>query len=170
MPKRRSTTKKPPENTKPVTSVAESGNGDAKEAPDARARKLPIIGLGASAGGLEALKSFFAEVLENSGMAYIVVVHMNPKQPSILPDLLQKVSRIPVSIAKDGRPLEPDHVYVVPPTKKSPCSKARSSCWISWIKGPPFQSICFYDHSLRIRDATPRPSSCREPERTAPWA
>ncbi|WP_372683654.1 chemotaxis protein CheB, partial [Desulfosarcina sp.] len=61
---------------------------------------------------------FFAEVPEHSGMAYIVVVHMNPKQPSILPDLLQKVSRIPVSIAKDGCPVEPDHVYVVPPDKE----------------------------------------------------
>ena len=86
--------------------------------PDVRISKLPIVGLGASAGGLEALKSFFAGVSENSGMAYIVVVHMNPKQPSILPDLIQKVSRIPVAIARDGQRLEPDHVYVVPPNKE----------------------------------------------------
>lgn len=118
MPKRRLTTKKPSKNTKPVTSVAGSGNGDAKASQNARARKLPIVGLGASAGGLEALKSFFAQVSENSGMAYIVVVHMNPKQPSILPDLLQKVSRIPVAIAKDGQSIEPDRVYVVPPDKE----------------------------------------------------
>ena len=118
MPKRRSTTKKPPDKTKPATSIAGSGNGNAKESPNATARTLPIVGLGASAGGLEALKSFFAEVAENSGMAYIVVVHMNPKQPSILPDLLQKVSRIPVAIAKDGQSMEPDRVYVVPPDKE----------------------------------------------------
>ncbi|WP_372683176.1 chemotaxis protein CheB [Desulfosarcina sp.] len=118
MPKRRSTTKKPSENTTPITSVAESGNGDAKASQDARAEKLPIVGLGASAGGLEALKSFFAQVSENSGMAYIVLVHMNPNQPSILPDLLQKASRIPVAIAKDGQSIEPDRVYVVPPDKE----------------------------------------------------
>ena len=118
MPKRRSTTKKPPGKTKPVTSIAGSGNGNAKESPDATARTLPIVGLGASAGGLEALKSFFTEVAENSGMAYIVVVHMNPKQPSLLPDLLQKVSRIPVAVAKDGQLIEPDHVYVAPPNKE----------------------------------------------------
>lgn len=52
---------------------------------------------------------------EDSHMAYIVVVHMSPKQPSLLPSLLQKVSRIPVLIARDGQSLEPDHAYVVPP-------------------------------------------------------
>ena len=74
--------------------------------------------MGASAGGLEALKTFFAEVPENSGMAYIVVVHMNPKQPSMMPALLQKETRIPVAAAKDGQPIEPDHAYVVPPDKE----------------------------------------------------
>jgi two-component system CheB/CheR fusion protein len=74
--------------------------------------------LGASAGGLEALKTFFAEVPEYTGMAYIVVVHMSPKQPSMLPELLQKVSRIPVSTAGDNQPIEPNHVYVVPPDKE----------------------------------------------------
>ena len=118
MPKKTSTTKNPPTKAKPGTFTDGSGNGTVKESPDATTRKLPIVGLGASAGGLEALKSFFAEVSENSSMAYIVVVHMNPKQPSILPDLLQKVSRIPVSIAKDGQPIEPDHVYVVPPDQE----------------------------------------------------
>jgi two-component system CheB/CheR fusion protein len=118
MPKKRSTTKKPRTKTETIKSNHESGNGAAMNPADATVSKLPIVGLGASAGGLEALKSFFAEVTENSKMAYIVVVHMNPKQPSILPDLLQKVSRIPVSIAKDHQPIQPDRVYVVPPDKE----------------------------------------------------
>ena len=78
----------------------------------------PIIGLGASAGGLEALKLFFANVPQNSGLAYIVVVHMTPKQPSILAELLQKVSRIPIKTAVDGEPVQPDHAYVAPPDKE----------------------------------------------------
>ena len=77
-----------------------------------------IVGLGASAGGLEALKIFFSNTSPDSGMAYIVVVHMTPSQPSMMPDLLQKVAPIPVSEAKDGRTIEPDHVYVVPPDKE----------------------------------------------------
>jgi two-component system, chemotaxis family, CheB/CheR fusion protein len=81
-------------------------------------KKFPIIGLGASAGGLEALKSFFSAVSENSGMAYIVVIHMTPKQPSLMPELLQKVTAIPVSTPKDGQSIEPDHIYVVPPGKE----------------------------------------------------
>ena len=82
-----------------------------------RKKAFPIVGLGASAGGLEALKAFFSEVPENSGMAYAVVVHMSPKQPSMMSELLQKISRIQVSTAMDGQPIEPDRVYVLPPNK-----------------------------------------------------
>ena len=74
--------------------------------------------MGASAGGLEALKAFFSAVSENSGMAYIVVVHMTPNQPSMMPELLQKISRIPVSTAEDGQAIQPNHVYVIPPDKE----------------------------------------------------
>ncbi len=76
---------------------------------------FPVVGLGASAGGLEALKAFFSQVAEDSGMAFIVTMHRAPDQPSMLPELLQKVSAIPVSTASDGQSLLPDHVYVVPP-------------------------------------------------------
>ncbi|MBI9086683.1 MAG: PAS domain-containing protein [Desulfobacterales bacterium] len=82
-----------------------------------KARTFPIIGLGASAGGLEALKSFFSTVAENNGMAYIVVVHMSPRQPSMLPDLLQKGTPLPVLSAADGQVMAPDHIYVIPPDK-----------------------------------------------------
>ena len=88
--------------------------------------KFPIVGLGASAGGLEALKSFFSEVTENSGMAYIVVVHMALKQPSMMPELLQKAARIPVSTAKDGQTIEPDHIYVIPPGKEITVYKGKT--------------------------------------------
>lgn len=126
MPKNKSTTKKPSAKTKNAKSNHAPGNGAAKDPANAKAGRLPIVGLGASAGGLEALKSFFAEVSENSGMAYIVVVHMNPKQPSILPDLLQKVARIPVSIATDGQPIQADRVYVVPPDKEITLFKGKT--------------------------------------------
>ncbi|MFP4048747.1 MAG: CheR family methyltransferase [Desulfovermiculus sp.] len=79
---------------------------------------MPVVGIGASAGGLDALKAFFAQVSQKSGMAYIVVMHLAPHQPSMLPELLQKVTAIPVTVASDGQSLLPDHVYVVPPRKE----------------------------------------------------
>jgi len=88
------------------------------KAPKKTARLFPIVGLGVSAGGLQALKRFFSHVPEKSGMAYIVLVHMTPKQPSIMPDLLQKVTAMPVETARDGQAIEADHVYVIPPDKE----------------------------------------------------
>ena len=64
----------------------EPGDKARKESLDER---FPIVGLGASAGGLEALQSFFSEVSEDSAMAYIVLVHLPPKLPSMMPELLQ---------------------------------------------------------------------------------
>ncbi|MCU0664712.1 MAG: PAS domain S-box protein [Myxococcota bacterium] len=81
-------------------------------------QRCPIVGLGASAGGLEALKSFFAEVVPESGLAYVVVVHLSPHQPSMMPTLLQSMTRIPIATAEDGDVIEPNHVYVVPPNKE----------------------------------------------------
>ncbi|BBO87288.1 hypothetical protein DSCOOX_04680 [Desulfosarcina ovata subsp. ovata] len=79
---------------------------------------FPIVGLGASAGGLQALKTFFSHVPENCGMAFIVLVHMTPKQPSMMPGLLQKVTSLPVETARDGHCIEADHIYVIPPDKE----------------------------------------------------
>ncbi len=79
---------------------------------------FPIIGLGASAGGLEALKSFFSKVPKESGMAYVVVVHMTRNQPSLMPDLLQRTTPLPVSSATDGQIVAPGNIYVIPPDKE----------------------------------------------------
>ena len=80
--------------------------------------RFPVIGLGASAGGLNALRSFFAELPVKSGMSFVVMIHMSPKQPSMLQELLQKVTEVPVSTAQDGQTAEPDHIYVIPPNKE----------------------------------------------------
>ena len=89
-----------------------------KNAPGKTERKaFPIIGLGASAGGLEALKRFFSHVSREAHMAYVVIVHMTPDQPSMMAELLQNVAPIPITPAKDGEPLEPGRAYVIPPDK-----------------------------------------------------
>jgi two-component system CheB/CheR fusion protein len=108
------------------SSEHESKESTASKKEPAKTRKAsPVVGLGASAGGLEALKSFFAEVPEQSGMAFIVVVHMSPNQPSMMSSLLQAVAPVPVTTAKDGELVKKDHIYVLPPDKEISIYKGR---------------------------------------------
>lgn len=76
---------------------------------------FPIVGIGASAGGLEALEELFENMPAGTGMAFVVITHLHPGYPSLLPDLLAKVTEIPVVSAADGLRVEPDHIYVGPP-------------------------------------------------------
>ncbi|HET9036231.1 MAG TPA: chemotaxis protein CheB [Myxococcaceae bacterium] len=73
------------------------------------------MGVGASAGGLEALEAFFGRI-EAAGMAFIVVQHLAPGRESHLAEILGRVSRLPVSEAREGMAVEPNHVYVIPPS------------------------------------------------------
>ena len=78
---------------------------------------FPVIGIGASAGGLEALEQFLGNVPESSGMAYVVIQHLDPTQKGMLPELLQRVSKMNVYQAKDRMVVKPNCVYVIPPNK-----------------------------------------------------
>ena len=77
--------------------------------------RLTIVGIGASAGGLAALKTFFTHVPADSGLAYVVVVHLAPDHESHLADLLQLSLKMPVQQVTKTISIEPDHVYVIPP-------------------------------------------------------
>ncbi len=74
-----------------------------------------VVGLGASAGGLEALTEFFTQLPADTGMAFVVVTHQHPGYVSLLPEILGKKARIPVLTAKEGARLEPDRAYIGPP-------------------------------------------------------
>ena len=76
---------------------------------------LFIVGIGASAGGLAPLKAFVHSLPAASGMAYIIIQHLDPNHESMLSDILDRESIMPVSDAKDGQPVAPDNVYVIPP-------------------------------------------------------
>ncbi|QBQ55812.1 chemotaxis protein CheB [Nitrosococcus wardiae] len=76
---------------------------------------LTIVGIGASAGGLAALKAFFASVPEDSGLAFVVVIHLSPEHKSHLAELLQPHIQMPVEQVTETVPLEANHVYVIPP-------------------------------------------------------
>ena len=74
-----------------------------------------VVGLGTSAGGLEALQAFFAALPPDTGLAFVVVAHLDPAGPNLVPELLGKATALPVAEARDGTRLAPDHVYVAPP-------------------------------------------------------
>ena len=75
---------------------------------------FPVVGIGASAGGLEALEAFLGR-LPRTGMAFVVIQHLAPSKESHLPEILARSTRLPVVQATDGLTVEPDHVYVIPP-------------------------------------------------------
>ncbi|MBS3776602.1 MAG: PAS domain-containing protein [Bacteroidales bacterium] len=78
---------------------------------------FPVVGIGASAGGLEALEQFLGNVPEDSGLAYVIVQHLDPTQEGMLPELLQRSTKMNVYQAKDSMDIKPDCVYVIPPNK-----------------------------------------------------
>jgi len=78
------------------------------------ASDLPIVGIGASAGGIEALEQFFKAVPADSGMAFVVVTHLSPDRDSMLPDILSRSARMRVVDAREDEKVEADHVYVLP--------------------------------------------------------
>ena len=79
--------------------------------------EFPVVGIGCSAGGLDALESFFFHVPADSGMCFVVVQHLTPNQPSALPELLQRTTRMVVVEAGEGMKTKPNCVYVIPPGK-----------------------------------------------------
>jgi two-component system CheB/CheR fusion protein len=84
---------------------------------DRLVRSFPIVGLGASAGGLEALELFLGHVPPKSGLGFVIVQHLDPTHKGIMVELLQRSTPMPVVQIRDRIKIEPDHVYVIPPNK-----------------------------------------------------
>ena len=84
---------------------------------DVKSDQFPIVGIGASAGGLEALELFLKNVPEKSGMAFVVVQHLDPTQKGMLPELLQRISNMKVFQAEDLMIVKSNCIYVIPPNK-----------------------------------------------------
>ena len=80
-------------------------------------KEFPIVGIGASAGGLEALSAFLKNVPKNSGMAFVIVQHMEPNREGILVELLQSATTMKVAQVQKKTFVQPDCVYVIPPNK-----------------------------------------------------
>src|SRR5262249_674301 len=96
--------------------VGAADEASAAERPTALS-PFPIVGIGASAGGLEALEAFLKHVPPKSGMAYVVIQHPDPSHKGAMGGLLPRVSAIPGVEVTDRVKVAPDSVYVIPPNK-----------------------------------------------------
>lgn len=88
-----------------------------KSEPLATEQDFPIVGIGASAGGLDAFRQFLTAVPEDSGMAYVLVQHLDPSHTSMLPEILQRSTKIPVHEITNEIHLAPNNIYVIPENK-----------------------------------------------------
>jgi two-component system CheB/CheR fusion protein len=80
-------------------------------------RRFPIVGIGASAGGLEALEQFLTHMPHDTGMAFVIVQHLDPTHKGAMAELLQRSTRMKVAEVRDRMKVQPDCVYIIPPNK-----------------------------------------------------
>ncbi|MES2661134.1 MAG: chemotaxis protein CheB [Verrucomicrobiota bacterium] len=105
------------------------GESDAVIHPSASADDagavIPVVGLGGSAGSLDALRRFFLKLPADSGMAFVVVVHLLPEHESMMVSILQRSTTMPVAQVNDTVEIQPDHVYVISPGQQLSMSDGR---------------------------------------------
>jgi two-component system, chemotaxis family, CheB/CheR fusion protein len=92
------------------------------ELPDEQ-ELFPIVGIGASAGGLEAFTEFLTHLPNDTGMGFVLVQHLAPDHKSLLTEILAKATRMPVIEVRDGMTVEPNHIYIIPPNRKMTISQ-----------------------------------------------
>jgi two-component system, chemotaxis family, CheB/CheR fusion protein len=104
-----------PDEGRPTTDNVKDDDGPAfEEAPVPVQPSFPIVAIGASAGGLEAMQALFRALRPDTGMAFVVVSHLHPTQPSALTEILGRASEMSVREAGNDQPVEPNGVYVLP--------------------------------------------------------
>jgi two-component system CheB/CheR fusion protein len=102
------------EDKDPTKPAVDSGSNTG----DRRPADFPIVGMGASAGGLEAFEQFFRSVPPDIGMSFVLVMHLDPGHESILTEILQRSTAMPVHEAQDQMAVAPNNVYVIPPNRE----------------------------------------------------
>ncbi len=115
-------------------------------APSAHRRRFPIVGIGASAGGLETFAELLANLPINTGMAFVYVQHLDPHHESLLTTLLAKSTAMPTHEARHGMTIEPNHVYVIPPNTDLGIHRGRLTMQPRSESHQPHMSV---DHFLR---------------------
>lgn len=103
--------------TQKVARLGKTSSPPAPRAEPPKADAFPIVGIGASAGGLESFKELLPGLPEKAGLAYVLVPHLDPAHHSVLKDILSHFTKIPIAEVLDGMPAERDRIYVIPPNK-----------------------------------------------------
>lgn len=80
-------------------------------------KQFYLVGIGASAGGLEAIEAFFSNIPVNTGLAFVIIQHLSPDYKSLMPEILSKRTPMKVLTAEDGMLVEPNHIYLIPRKK-----------------------------------------------------
>src|SRR6478672_5794677 len=86
--------------------------------PLAAKSEFHVVGIGASAGGLDSLERLFAQLPTDTGMAFVVLQHLSPDFKSLMDELLSRRTPLRIRQAENGMPLEPNTVYLLPPMKE----------------------------------------------------
>ncbi|MFN6561449.1 MAG: chemotaxis protein CheB [Nostoc sp. ChiSLP01] len=93
-------------------------SGNNEEKPENQKELFPIVGMGASAGGLDAFTALLKHLPTDTGMAFVLIQHLSPDRKSLLSEILSKTTQMPVYEVQDAMVVEPNHVYVIPPNAK----------------------------------------------------
>lgn len=88
-----------------------------KEHAASKQKPLYIVGIGGSAGSLEAYEQFFKNMPSDTGMAFVLVPHLDPTQKGIMPEIIQRLTKMKVFRVEDGMKVQPNNIYVIPPNK-----------------------------------------------------
>jgi len=88
-----------------------------EETTPSEAKNFHIIGIGASAGGLEALEQLVSNMPPDSGIAFVITQHLDPTAHSSMPEILSRCTKMPARVASNGLKVEPNSIYLVPPGK-----------------------------------------------------
>src|SRR6187399_2471425 len=86
--------------------------------PSSPSRAARVVGIGASAGGLESLEQLFAQLRVDTGMAFVVVQHLSPDHRSMMGELLSRHSSMPIEVVTHGTEVLANHIYLLPPRKE----------------------------------------------------
>lgn len=129
-----------------------------------------VVGIGASAGGLEALQQFFRFMPSGSGLSFVVIQHLAPDYKSLMADILGKYTQMPVLQAEDGMAVEENTVYLIPPKKNITYHSGRLFLrdYVQGTLNHPSTSSSI--PWRRRKRNTPSPWSSPAPARTAPAA
>src|SRR6266511_1719601 len=132
-----------PDSTRPaVDPVVE------EETPRQDIPRFPVVGIGASAGGIEAVKQVLQALPADTGMAFVLVQHLDPTHASMLTEILSRATSMPVSEVTDRMSVEPNHVYVIPPGANMVASGSALQLSPRWEARGHHRSIDYFFRSL----------------------